>query len=360
VKRFESLAIRAFGVDKCDVAVFGSQATGLFLPSSDIDIVVNVKDETCNEETKQNEREEGPGNENGESGEPREDEKEEDNDNDEAWKNMRDKSPLEQLADTIREEWQDEISYLEVIPNTKVPLVKFTHAPTGLSVDVSFVKETGPQAAVLMKTFMEAMPPLRPLIFVLKYFLAARVLNEPYSGGVGSYLLQLMIVSFLQHRERDIVNFGKPGPNNLGCLLLDFFDLYGSRFNYCTTGISVRHDGSYFRKGERKDLFVVPARPFSVAMENPLDIKTDVGKDSFRIQMVHRAFSAAYKVLLAHVSHPAQPTASIVATIMPPTEEMFRRKKAKDMCEGKPTNGNGTPPQREEMNSPQKKKRRLR
>ena len=66
------------------------------------------------------------------------------------------------------------------------------------------------------------MPPLRPLTFILKYFLKARVLNEPYSGGVGSYMLQLLIVSFLQHRERDAVRFGKPGLYNLGCLLVEF------------------------------------------------------------------------------------------------------------------------------------------
>ena len=330
------------------------------MPSSDIDIVINVSTEE--EETKEGDDEEKP-KESGDSSKEKlgGDDKDEDNGepDDEAWKSMRTKSPLEQLADTIRDEWKDDISYLEVIPNTKIPLVKFTHAPTGLSVDVSFVKETGPQAAVLMKTFMEALPPLRPLIFVLKYFLAARVLNEPYSGGVGSYMLQLMIVSFLQHRERDFMNFGNPAPCNLGCLLLEFLELYGSRFNYCVTGISVRHDGSYFRKGDRKDAFVIPSRPYSLAMENPLDINSDVGKASFRIQMVQRSFFAAYKVLMAHVSHPAQPAVSILATIMPPVEEMVHRKNAKMGANGREARGEKSTND-EKSYSPQKKKRRFR
>ena len=47
---------------------------------------------------------------------------------------------------------------------------------------------------------MDAMPPLRPLVLVLKFFLAQRGLNETFTGGVGSYMLQLMVVSFLQQR----------------------------------------------------------------------------------------------------------------------------------------------------------------
>jgi DNA polymerase sigma len=57
--------------------------------------------------------------------------------------------------------------------------------------------------------------------------LVQRGLNETYpSGGVGSFLLQLMALSFLQHRP--------PTGNdlNLGALLLDFFELYGRKLNY--------------------------------------------------------------------------------------------------------------------------------
>jgi len=190
---------------------------------------------------------------------------------------------------------------------------------------------SGPPAAQLMKTYLEALPPLRPLTFVLKYFLAARGLNEPYSGGVGSYLLQLMIVALLQHRERDAVNYRRPSLNNLGSLLLEFLELYGLEFNYMTTGISVRHDGFFFPKGaaDRKENFYQANRPFSLSMENPLDTTMDVGKGSFRMQTVQRAFAVAYRMIMAHTAAPAQPAISILATILPPTEEMMERKTLK-------------------------------
>jgi non-canonical poly(A) RNA polymerase PAPD5/7 len=328
VERFTTLAFKVFGKENCEVVVFGSQATGLCLPSSDIDIVIQLpevekeKEQEIHTTSTANTSASDPD-------KPHHDNLQEEP-KDEGWKDVREKSPLGRLADALREEWLEELTYLEVIAKTKVPLVKFTHAKTNLSFDVSFVKETGPQAATLIKTFMEAMPPLRPLIFVLKYFLAARVLNEPYSGGVGSYMLQLMIVSFLQHRERDAVNYGSPpGVYNLGCLLLEFLELYGTKFNYCTTGISVRHDGAYFRKGERKEAFLQPNRASMIAVENPLDVNMDVGKASFRYSAVQRAFAAAYKVLLAHLAAPPVPTVSILATIVPPNDEMMQRKKAK-------------------------------
>lgn len=315
VARFRTLVHSCFG-GTCQVTVFGSQATGLLLPTSDIDIVVDLKELEVEVEIKDDNKQERGGF----AQEQRD--MENWNVNDSALS----KSPLQRLAAAIREQWFDELEYLEVIENTRVPLVKLT-TTAGLSIDVCFNQENGPKAAQLMKTYLQAMPPLRPLTFVLKYFLASRGLNEPYSGGIGSYLLQLMIVSFLQHRERDSYNNDRPSVYNLGCLLVEFLELYGMDMNYITTGISVRHDGFYFPKGamDRKDIYYNPARPFTLAMENPLDPSMDVGKASFRISIVQRAMDVAFKVLLAHVAEPVVLASSILASILPSSPEMQLR-----------------------------------
>jgi non-canonical poly(A) RNA polymerase PAPD5/7 len=315
VARFRTLVHSCFGGSSgdCKVTVFGSQATGLLLPTSDIDIVIDLKEGVVAMETKDD-------NTQTRGGLAQEQHDMENwNVNDSAMA----KSPLQRLAAVIREQWFDELEYLEVIENTRVPLVKLT-TTAGLSIDVCFNQENGPKAAQLMKTYLQAMPPLRPLTFVLKYFLASRGLNEPYSGGIGSYLLQLMIVSFLQHRERDSYNNDRPSVYNLGCLLVEFLELYGMDMNYVTTGISVRHDGFYFPKGamDRKDIYYNPARPFTLAMENPLDPSMDVGKASFRISIIQRAMDVAFKVLLAHVAEPVLQVPSILASILPSSPEM--------------------------------------
>ena len=68
-----------------------------------------------------------------------------------------------------------------------------------------------------------------------------------------------------------------------------------------------------------------------MAMENPLEPTLDVGQSSFRYQTVQRSFAVAYKMLLAYIT--ARPSdkellnaASILATILPPTEYMTSRK----------------------------------
>lgn len=52
-------------------------------------------------------------------------------------------------------------------------------------------------------------------------------MNEVWTGGISSYGLILMAVSFLQNHPREERNKA-----NLGVLLIEFFELYGKRFNY--------------------------------------------------------------------------------------------------------------------------------
>jgi non-canonical poly(A) RNA polymerase PAPD5/7 len=360
VERVRDIVRKHFG-KKTKVEVFGSQATGLFLPTSDIDIVVTMtNDEEDVDESKGNKGKRKDGGNKGQEGDPPESYL------------YQAKSPLERFAKALHVEWQNELSYLEVIEGTRIPLVKFTHAGTDICIDVSFNQPSGPPAAQLMKEYLQALPPLRPLTFVLKFFLAARGLNEPYSGGVGSFMLQvslilaryhftlasagclthsypsfhqLMIVAFLQHRERYARQFRRPSLYNLGSLLLEFFELYGIDFNYHTTGISVRNDGYFFPKGasDRKNVFYEPTRPFLMAIESPLDPTQNVGLGSFRIQLVQRAFAHAYRVLMANITefsstikkprpddpfapfHHSGNSGSILATVLPATTYMTSR-----------------------------------
>lgn len=306
---------------KCKVLPFGSQVTGLCLPNSDIDFVIRFPDKNSSE------------------GKSTSDAIELDNDVEEIVA----PNPLHTLAKAVRDEFgikselhataeskEEHLSYLEVIEQTRVPLVKFTIEPYSIDIDVCFDQPGGPESADLMHRFMGSMAPLRPLTFVLKYFLASRDLNKPYTGGIGSYMLQLMIVSFLQHRSReDLERTGRMESSfNLGSLLVDFFEFYGLDLNYVTTGISVRQDGYFFAKGERdkKATFWQPNRSFSLAIENPLDPGMDVGAGAFRIQNIQRVFQHSFQTLLAYVAEPREPTDSILARIIPPTQEMEKRR----------------------------------
>ena len=60
----------------------------------------------------------------------------------------------------------------------------------------------------MIKAYGKTYPFLPPLFLVLKQFLVCRDLNEVYTGGVSSYALILMIVSFLQKHQRDHSKYG--------------------------------------------------------------------------------------------------------------------------------------------------------
>ena len=62
-----------------------------------------------------------------------------------------------------------------------------------------------------------------------------------------------------------------------------------------------------------------------LGIENPIETTVDVGKSSFRMQLIQKSFEVALRVLLSHVAQPYVPTDSILESIIPSTEEMYKR-----------------------------------
>lgn len=55
----------------------------------------------------------------------------------------------------------------------------------------------GLECVKLVKEFLSENEIIEPIILVMKQILKVNNLNEPYFGGISSYALFLMIVSFL-------------------------------------------------------------------------------------------------------------------------------------------------------------------
>lgn len=266
---------------EASLKTFGSHETQMFLPNSDIDMVVfGVPAGTA---------------------------------------------PLFELAQRLEE--LDMVSYLEVIDKARIPIVKFVHKASNIHVDISFNIGGGLATADLVKHYMRVYPAFRPITLVLKYFLAQRGLNETFAGGIGSFLLQLMVVSFLQHYRRNLgAEHDDPKHNNLGRLLVEFFTLYGRDLNYNDVGISVRDGGSYFRKEDRQ--WYDDNRPFLISVENPNEPSLDIGKNSYEIRTVKRSFDYARQVLTNEIHRRGQfqPLAgSILGAIIPADSHLLDR-----------------------------------
>lgn len=142
-------------------------------------------------------------------------------------------NPLEKFASVIKADGG--FARIQVIGKAKVPIIKFEDSASGTPLNVCFGQEDGLTNSMLVKELVEYYPAMRPLILVLKQFLYNRDLHETYTGGIGSYLLAMTVVSMLQNHPGRGPDH-KEGEGNLGALLLDYLQLYGIRFNYDRIG----------------------------------------------------------------------------------------------------------------------------
>uniref|UniRef100_A0A8C7VGK1 Terminal nucleotidyltransferase 4A n=1 Tax=Oncorhynchus mykiss TaxID=8022 RepID=A0A8C7VGK1_ONCMY len=243
-----------------DVQVFGSFSTGLYLPTSDIDLVVFVKFR------------EG------------------------------DTLPLWRLEEALRKHKVVEENSVKVLDKATVPIIKLTDSLTEVKVDISFNMKNAVKAAALIKDYKKKYPVLPYLVLVLKQFLLQRDMNEVFTGGISSYCLFLVAVSFLQLHSRE--NACSPNANT-GVLLIEFFELYGRHFNYLKTGIRIKDGGCYLSKDEVQKSMLDGYRPSLLYIEDPLQPGNDVGRSSYGAMQVKQVFDYAFMVL----SHAVSPIA---------------------------------------------------
>ncbi|KAJ3333552.1 hypothetical protein HDU76_006859 [Blyttiomyces sp. JEL0837] len=189
-------------------------------------------------------------------------------------------------------------SHVDVIDGAKVPLVKYKDDLTNFPVDVSFNIHGGPEAVTIVEQFLADSRighGIRGLMYILKQFLLQRHLNEPFSGGLVSYGLLIMVASFLMMHPMIQTGLIKP-QDNLGTLLLEFLELYGKHFNYNEIGIGVnlRHGSWYFRKENVR--FARKTNMLTVL--DPQDETNDVGGGSFSFHVVKSEFFRSYNRIL--------------------------------------------------------------
>ena len=206
--------------------------------------------------------------------------------------------PLFLVEQEIRKANIAVLTSLIVIDKTSVPIIKFTDKKTEVKVDISFNIESGLQSVQVIKSYLSKYPVLPKLVLIIKQFLYQRNLNEVNSGGINSYCLLLLVVSFLQHHPRIRADSEDA---NLGILLTEFFELYGRNFNYQKVGIRVDGNGSYFNKTECR------MEESILCIMNPLNPQNNIGWACFGMWNIKHAFECAYvtmaRALLSKEQH---------------------------------------------------------
>ncbi|GAA5917840.1 hypothetical protein JCM8208_006382 [Rhodotorula glutinis] len=136
----------------------------------------------------------------------------------------------------------------------------------------------------------------RSLVLLVKAFLGQRGMNEVFTGGLGSYSIICLVISFLQLHPK--IQTATVNPNrNLGLLFVEFLELYGKHFNYDQAGITLRGRGGYFNKHDKG--WYRPGQPYLLSIEDPNDPKNDVSGGSHAIIRVRQTLSGGFDVLTA-------------------------------------------------------------
>jgi non-canonical poly(A) RNA polymerase PAPD5/7 len=201
IKKFSN-SLRKLFVD-ASVHPFGSFVAGLYLPTADMDLVLTSRDFM-------------------DGGYPKYDTV----------------STLKKLRNFLGREKIAINESIEMIAKAKVPLVKYVDKETGLRVDVSFENDTGLIANRTFQKWKVEFPAMPILVTLVKQFLAMRGLNEPVNGGIGGFSVTCLVTSLLQLMPE--IRSGELIPEeNLGEVLLKFFDFYGNEFDTLTSSIQL-------------------------------------------------------------------------------------------------------------------------
>eukprot|EP00934_Nitzschia_sp_Nitz4_P008414 Nitzschia sp. Nitz4//scaffold29_size155292//24518//28969//NITZ4_002640-RA/size155292-processed-gene-0.38-mRNA-1//-1//CDS//3329546394//8404//frame0 len=227
VERFTRLVTTIW--PRAQVKLYGSHASGLCLPSSDLDFVV------CLPAVHKNAPALAPGVLEG--------------------RNAIKETPQRMLARELKgESWIDQRS-ITLLERTVVPLIRVSTKDTrakAIKLDISFdsPEHHGLEANEMVAHILEELPLIRPLMLILKQFLLDRGLLIAFSGGISSYCLFLMIARYLQEQPRAV--------GDCGSLLMGFLDFYGNNFDPRITGISVRNRQFFARP---TNAYVGPYQP---------------------------------------------------------------------------------------------------
>ena len=169
---------------------------------------------------------------------------------------------------------------LTLLDKAKVPIVKFIDKETQLKINIRVNEMSCIAREVVMKELKAQYPCLSILFLVIKQLLTVRQLDET-TRGIHSYSLVLMLIELFQkhsYQNVTIVNFG--------ALLIQFLDFYGRDFDFKKLGISLNEGGYYF---PRKD-----AQFGRLYISDPLNPKVNGCKGCYGFVRVKECFKDAF------------------------------------------------------------------
>ena len=198
---------------------------------------------------------------------------------------------MEELNQLMHYLIKNKFSYDIHLINAKVPILKGTHESTGIKVDISYNRKNGYEDSFFIKNILEENNILRQAIIILKILLKENNLNEPYTGGMSSYLL-FHLVYFFDIKCKQSTNMKY---HNVFFFLLYFFEYFGTKFDFDMQGISLNEEnpGKIFYK--YNDYYMNDYS--NICVEGINERYINIGKNCFNYEKVIDLFRDTFHII---------------------------------------------------------------
>ena len=279
VQRFTKL-ITSFNMN-ASIRPVGSYVTGLYLPTSDIDMVITFLSPYG-----------------------------------------RYSSLSYTLIDKIRK--SGFASKIEDVLHASVPLIRITDKITGIQIDLTASDTHAVKATEAVQKWLQRSSPAKPLFFVVKMFLSIRRCGTTYTGGINSYALFWMVVAWVElemPKEKPLTTFSdydsltealgglsiskenaatSSSSNServdLGELLIKFLKFYGEEFDYEGKAIEIAPRPYYCTKTYGYSRYSITQR-YLLSIYDPANTFIDMGSKAYGIKHIQASFKSAYQSL---------------------------------------------------------------
>ena len=191
--------------------------------------------------------------------------------------------------------WVKEHKFIE---NTAIPLIKLvSNDKFNFHIDISEESEKhfGLKTVELVKSYLKTYSVLEPIILALKTLLNNGNLNNPYTGGLSSYGLILMVVSFIQS-EIDNGKYNENSPTILGETFLNVLGHYGIFFDYNNYVIITYLVDDTNDTSDRDNSFAFGPNSHELIIVDPLNKQNNVAKSTFQFMNIKMGFLIAFMV----------------------------------------------------------------
>jgi len=202
---------------------------------------------------------------------------------------------LELVANVLQEK-SNIFSSIKALTKATVPVIKLEAIPElqsiKLDITVKGTRHKGLEAVDIVKGYLKQYPQLSSLVLIFKYMLKITELNNPYTGGLGSYGLLLLLVGFLQRKNDWSKNI------SLGQWFIWILDFY-ARWDWFCVCVAPKSPNEKI-SGKEDEIFINLSQYLEVPIiKDPLvqDQLNNVARTSTQIAKILDIFSVSLNSL---------------------------------------------------------------